>query len=210
MNSEIAKRTPAELVEDVYLTVMVDASGSMRGVAAETIQAYNQFLDDRKDDSAIRYSGVLFNTATQPLTGGTTRNAVRLSQHSYAPDDGTALFDSIVERINAIDALDVAPVEVLFVVFSDGDDTASRANTVESAGDLIRAKAALGWQFVFFAPDESTRATARRLGFRDENIASYAGSAPGIRDAFRRLSRGTKKFIAAAEIGALPPARFFD
>ncbi len=210
MPDSLMKRSAAELVEDVVISVLVDASSSMRKVQDATIAAYNAFIEDRRADPAVRYGCVLFNTYYTPLVTHTTHDAIRFSRAVYRPDGGTYLYSSIIRRINDIERMPIPPSEVLFVVFSDGDDNEPDPCALDAAKRAIANKRELGWRFVFFAPDDSTRAAATRLGFPQDNIADYRGDSRGISAAFQRLSRGTRQFIAATEQYMLPPGRFFE
>ena len=210
MSESIVKRTASELVEDVYVSTLIDASQSMSGVWAATIQAYHVVVRDRRDDAAVRYSGAMFNTEYFPFAAvATSHDAHALALNERRPDGGTALHDAILERIADIDGSAVPPSEVLFAVFSDGDDNSSQATLNDVRAAVLR-KRALGWRFVFFAPGEELRAKAVSMGFEPENTVSYLGNEKGVTEAFCRLSRAARRFIASAEMGALPPAKLVD
>lgn len=210
MSESVVKRSAHELVEDVYISTLVDVSQSMRAVWPSTVEAYNAFLADRRQDAAVRYSGGLFNTEYLPFVTGRTSHDAGLLDLGFEPDGGTALFDAVLHRIGEIDALELPPSDVLFVVFSDGEDNSSKAGDIDAVRERVMQKRALGWRFIFFAPTERTRAQAYAMGFEPENIVAYAGNSRGVTDAFRRLSKAAQRFIAAAEMGMLPPAKLVD
>jgi hypothetical protein len=79
------------------INVIIDQSGSMRGLTTDTIGGYNTFLSEQKivPGEAV-FTLCLFNTDYRlvhdctPLTG-----VPDLSTQSYRPSGGTALLDAV-------------------------------------------------------------------------------------------------------------------
>ena len=116
-----------------HIVVVLDRSGSMMGLKADTIGGFNNFLTKQQE---VKGKGTLtmvhfaddqrFVEDMSPL-----ENLKALSNETYDPSGpSTALLDAIGRTINRVEStlneLDQKPDKVVFVIITDGLENSSR------------------------------------------------------------------------------------
>lgn len=185
---------------DVLVNFVLDKSGSMRPLAASTLEGFNSFLDEqRKGEGRALLSLTLFDTSFDVrFVGHDLREVPELGtrENRYSPHGGTALYDAVVTTIRGAEAwLGNHPEfkgDVVTVIQTDGEENSSQTATLDQVNDLISAKTKEGWEFVFLgtgqaAWTEGSKFTsipqeARFAGGDDSasNSATYAGASRGM------------------------------
>jgi len=76
-----------------YIAVVLDRSASMRSCLNETIQGFNNFIDEQKaEPGEALFSLVLFDHEYTPVVQGISlRSATHLTPETYVPRGDTAL-----------------------------------------------------------------------------------------------------------------------
>lgn len=212
MNTNIIssnRLSPAEVLDDVLISVVLDASGSMSNVREETRIAANEYIHELQSGTPVTFSLGVFN---EKITWHVTEKAVDivedLKSRDYVTYGGTRLYDALGESIARVEAMDVPPVHPVIVIFTDGQDAGSREYTSKMLTPMIRERQARGWRFIAFIVGKKARISAEKVGFLPGDIAEYAGDAVSTKKAFQRLAESTKKLVEAVEMKALPSAKF--
>lgn len=152
--------------KDAVMISILDASGSMNSVRQATIDAYNQFFNEQRDQPGQAYLFLtLFNTYFENRFMGTPLEAVPdlgTPGNQYVPGGGTALLDAVGTSIKSAEAWLAGHPEfdgrVFVVITTDGQENASKtwhnyipmqANDDKDVSGLIRWKQSEGWDFVF-------------------------------------------------------------
>lgn len=136
---------------DLDIYVLLDASGSISSVTARTIREYNAFLHTWQAKAPGQlYSLTLFNSYIyrNRYVERNIDTVPDLTSSTFTARGNTPLYDSLVKAINAFAASDPEG-QVIFVVTTDGVDTASTQYTKAQAKALVAAKAAEGWIFIW-------------------------------------------------------------
>lgn len=214
MNTQITAAgnlSPQQVLEDVIVSLVLDASGSMNDVREETRKAVNDYIGELQSGTPVTFSFGTFNNkitwkiAEQPV------DAVKpLGIRDYMPDGRTRLYDAIGEAISRIEAMDVPPVHPIVVVFTDGEDLGSQNHSAESLKPMIEERRARGWRFIAFVIGSNARVGTTAAGFLPEDMAEYSANGKSTLAAFKKLAASTKRLVDAVEKRALPPARFLD
>ena len=111
------------------INIVLDRSGSMSSIKADTIGGFNQFLkEQKKNPESARISLYQFDTIYEPVYSD--RNLVEapaLTDSTFVPRGGTALIDAVCttidrvgERLRSMRPED-RPSQVLIVVVTDGE-----------------------------------------------------------------------------------------
>lgn len=178
--------------EEVHLIfVGLDISGSMVQWINDMKKSLGEFkgaLIASKEESKILVARASFNDVIN--IGGYKK--ISEFDVSYTADSGTALYDVIIEGkdklIQYMDHLhnQGMRVKAVFAIFSDGEDTSSRAaiNAAKTAVDQLNAKE-ITTAFISFGGYADT--IAKDLGFK--NLLSLASSASELRRGFNCLSK---------------------
>jgi len=125
----------------VFITFVLDETGSMSGTRKDTIGGFNTYVQDlNKDLSDVKFSLMKFNSSyktwvheDEPLA-----SIKELTEQTYAPSGGTPLWDAFGMAIERMER--VAKKEedkVIITVLTDGEENSSTQFTAEQVKALI-------------------------------------------------------------------------
>lgn len=188
------------------IIAVIDRSGSMHGLEADTIGGFNKFLDEQgtlagkcqvtlvqfDDKYEINYANV------------DVRTAPRLTNETYVPRGSTALFDAVGKAVVsagehfAAMREDERPGKVIVLIITDGMENASREYNAASLKELVdRQVAEYSWEFVFLGANlDDARSYGAALGFTTN--ANYTSTSAGTQVAYAAVSSS----LLAARSGA--------
>jgi uncharacterized protein YegL len=183
-----------DLVELVFI---LDRSGSMRGLEADTIGGFNTMLEKQqkeKGDAVI--STVLFDHAFEVLHNRKDiRRIEPLTNDQYTVRGSTAMLDAIGRSIIKIREVhrhlgdDNVPEKTLFIITTDGMENASRDFDYSTIHRLINeSKEKDQWEFLFLGANIDASATAERMGIRREQAATFVHDHVGVEKNFNALN----------------------
>lgn len=163
------------------LVFILDKSGSMAGMEADTIGGFNAMIEKQKAQEGKAYvSTMLFANQAETLHDRLPlENIVPLTSKDYQVGGCTALLDAIgcaIEHITTIHKYarkEDVPQHTMFVITTDGMENASKQYTKDEINRLISKQKELGWEFVFVAANIDAVETAKGLGIRKERAVNY-------------------------------------
>ena len=154
------------LTEIVFI---LDRSGSMSGLEADTIGGFNSMLEKqkRKEGEAL-ISTILFNNDCKVLHDrAKLRNVRPMTRDDYIAAGCTALLDAVGRAIHHIGNVhkyarpENVPEHTMFVITTDGMENASRRYTAEKVRKMIRRqRERYGWEFLFLGANIDAENTA--------------------------------------------------
>jgi uncharacterized protein YegL len=171
------------------LIFILDRSGSMGGLEADTIGGYNSLLTKQKAiPGECRITTVLFSHSAELLHDRTDLQAVSLlTDADYRVGGSTALLDAIGSTLNKIGnaikhtAEDFRPEKVLVAIITDGEENASRYYGSDQVKHMIkRQQDKYGWEFLFLGANIDAVETASRYGIRAERASRYHADKAGM------------------------------
>jgi uncharacterized protein YegL len=196
------------------LIFILDKSGSMCGLEADTIGGYNSMLAKQQAlDGECRITTVLFNHNYDLLHDRIDIRAVSpISEREYAVCGSTALLDAIGRTLHKIrnvqrnTADDYRAEKVMFVIITDGEENASR----EYSSGMIKAqierlKARYGWEFIFLGANIDAVQTAGRFGIEPDRAADYIADSKGTELNYEVMSAAVATY---RETGVIDEACF--
>ena len=172
--------------EIVYI---LDRSGSMGGLEADTIGGFNSMMDrQKKTGEKALVSTVLFDTEMEVLHDrAPLANIAPLTEKEYYARGCTALLDAIGGAIHHIGNVhkyardEDRPEKTIFVITTDGYENSSRKYTAERVKQMIeRQKQKYGWEFIFLGANIDAIETARNFGIDEDRAANFVNDKPGI------------------------------
>lgn len=180
-----------------HVTFVLDSSGSMSKIRADTIGGFNSFLSDQRDEPGEATVTLYeFNDQVQrhyqayPIV-----EAPELDEDSYTPGGQTALHDAMVTAIDETDARIGAmnpserPDTVAVVVLTDGKENASET-TAEAVRERVeRREEDDGWEFLFIGANQDAALTAGEMGIDADRSLDMSHSDEGAREAYQSTSR---------------------
>lgn len=172
------------------LVFILDRSGSMQGLEADTIGGFNSMLSKQQKEAGEAYlSTVLFDDKVEVLHDRVRVDAVRpITQKEYYVRGCTALLDALGGAIRHIGNIhkyarpEDVPEHTLFVITTDGMENASRHYTAPQIKAMIqRQKEKYGWEFLFLGANIDAVETAGRLGIDSDRAVNYHNDSAGTR-----------------------------
>ena len=175
------------LTEIVFI---LDRSGSMGGLEADTIGGFNSLIEKQKRESGeALVSTVLFDSEVQVLHDRVFLQQVPpMTEKDYWVRGCTALLDAVGGAIHHIGnvhkyarAEDV-PEHTLFVITTDGLENASRRYSADKVRRMIqRQKKKYGWEFMFLGANMDAVETAGRFGIDRTRAVTFRSDHIGTR-----------------------------
>lgn len=143
------------------IAVVLDRSGSMHALKDDMEGGLWALITEQHGQPGrCRVSLYRFDNIWEAAFEGKPSGDVRPENCRLIPRGGTALNDSVVKSIGAIEARILAepeterPQKVAIVVITDGCENASTKNTKQDAREAIaRVTEKFGWRFVYLAAD---------------------------------------------------------
>jgi hypothetical protein len=174
------------------------------------VDGFNEFLSGQraKDGAALRLTVVQFDDQDPHevvISSAALADVSPLRPDQFQPRGMTPLYDAMGRLIAAAEH-EVAsraewglPAEdVVVVVFTDGLENASREWDHRRVFDLITAKRAEGWTFVFLGANQDSYATTRDMGVAASHTSNFAPSPAGMKAAFASVDRSVASYRGKA------------
>ncbi|MGN0678848.1 MAG: hypothetical protein ACI4JS_04215 [Oscillospiraceae bacterium] len=179
------------------IVFILDRSGSMSGLEADTIGGFNSMLEkQRKEDGEAYISTVLFDNEIDVIHDRLNlKDVPNLTDKEYFVRGCTALLDAVGGAIKHIGNIhkyarkEDIPDKTLFIITTDGMENASRHYTYEKVRAMIeRQKERYGWEFLFLGANIDAVAEAARFGIDKSRAANYRCDSEGTALNFEVLS----------------------
>jgi uncharacterized protein YegL len=191
------------------LAFILDRSGSMCGLEADTIGGYNAMLEKQKKEAGEAIvTTVLFDDQYELLHDRIDlRGIAPITDREYYVRGSTALLDAIGKTIQKIANIQkrTAPEfradRVLFVITTDGHENASREYSYSKVKALLeRQKKQYDWEFLFLGANIDAIATAQRFGIEADRAVDYHADGEGTQLNYQVLSETVSCVRAGAPI----------
>ena len=170
------------------LVFILDRSGSMCGLEADTIGGFNSMVEKQKALEGKCYvSTVLFDDKSDVIHDRLDLQQVpALTDKEYFVRGCTALLDAVGGAIHHIGNVhkyarpEDVPSKTLFVITTDGMENASRKYSLEKVKNMItRQKEKYNWEFLFLGANIDAVETARSFGISEDRAVTYLSDKEG-------------------------------
>lgn len=196
------------LTEIIFI---LDRSGSMGGLEADTIGGFNSLIEKQKlEDGEAYLSTVLFDHETQVLHDRVDLKNVRpMTSSDYFVRGSTALLDAVGGAIRHIGMVhkyardEDVPEHTLVVITTDGQENASRRYSLEEVKALVqRQQEKYGWEFLFLGANIDAVQTAGSFGIAPDRAANFHADHAGTQLNYQVLSDTITSVRASAPLTA--------
>lgn len=183
------------LTEIVFI---LDRSGSMAGLEADTIGGYNSMLAKQKREKGEAViSTVLFDDRTEILHDRKNiQNVERITDEEYYVRGGTALLDAVGGAIHHISRIqkempeEERPEKTLFIITTDGLENSSQWYSYEKVKRMVEKKKKRNhWEFVFLGANIDAVEVAGRFGVAANRAVRYECDSVGTALNFTVMSK---------------------
>ncbi|MGP1459656.1 MAG: vWA domain-containing protein [Treponema sp.] len=167
------------LTEIVFI---MDKSGSMSGLEADTIGGYNAFIEKQKKvEGGALVSTVLFSDKSTVIHDRTPLEKVEpMNERQYSVGGCTALLDALGGAIHHIGTVhkyardEDRPEKTIFVITTDGEENSSSEYGYEQIKKMVkRQQKNYGWEFIFLGANIDAISEAGKLGIRADRAVRY-------------------------------------
>ena len=182
------------LTEMVFI---LDRSGSMSGLEADTIGGFNSMIErQKKEPGEALVSTVLFSDESTVIHDrADIRKVEPMTDRQYFVGGCTALIDAIGQAIHHIGNVhkyareEDVPEKTIFVITTDGMENASRSYSLEKVRRMVgRQQEKYHWEFLFLGANIDAVKEAGRFGIHASRAANYVHDSVGTRLNFDVLS----------------------
>ena len=191
------------LTEIVFI---LDKSGSMSGLEADTIGGYNSFLEKQKKEEGEAYvSTVLFSDTNNVIHDRVPIKKIEpMNDKQYCVGGCTALLDAIGGAIKHIGNVhkyareEDRPEKTVFVITTDGQENSSHIYDYEKIKKLVKKQQEkYGWEFIFLGANIDAIGEAGKLGIASNRAVRYECDGAGTMLNFNCMSESISLFRAS-------------
>ena len=175
------------LNDKTHIICVLDCSGSMTNIMADSIGGFNEFLRKQKelpDQATITVA--LFDDKYNLLYDNVDiKLAKELTSAVWYPGGMTALYDAIGKTINKEKANfaklgDEKPSKVLVCVVTDGEENSSKEYDLKDIKKLIGECEKEDWNFLYLAANQDAFQVGGGFGISAGNTINYTANSRGV------------------------------
>ncbi len=200
------------LTEIVFI---LDRSGSMGGLEADTIGGYNSMLNkQKKEEGEALITTVLFDDKVEFLHDRMDLDDVRqITEKEYYVRGCTALLDAVGGAIRHIGHIqkelpeDERPEKTLFIITTDGMENASKEYSYDKVKKMVEKKKKKNqWEFIFLGANIDAVAVAGRFGVSANRAVRYEHDSAGTALNYAVMSKMVSRARACASAAEMEEA----
>jgi len=172
------------------LVFILDRSGSMSGLEADTIGGFNSMITkQKKGEGEAIVSTVLFDDQAEVLHDRIDIDKIELmNDQQYYVRGCTALLDAVGGAIHHIGNVhkyareEDRPEKTLFIITTDGMENSSRRYDYDRVKNMVeRQKERFGWEFIFLGANIDAVEVAGRFGIKANRAVNYECDSDGTK-----------------------------
>ena len=193
------------------LVFILDRSGSMSGLEADTIGGFNSMIARQKQEAGeALVSTVLFDHESEVIHDRLPLEKVPpMTEREYYTRGCTALLDAVGGAIHHIGNIhkyarrEDVPEKTMFIITTDGCENASRSYDYETVRRMIEhEKEKYGWEFLFLGANIDATREAARFGIGADRAVNYKGDETGTALNYEVISEAVCSVRAARPLSA--------
>ena len=192
------------------MVFILDRSGSMAGLEADTIGGFNSMIERqmRADGDAI-VSTVLFSNVSTVIHDRVKIEQVEpMTRKQYYVGGSTALMDAMGKAIHHIRNVhkyarkEDVPEHTIFIITTDGMENASHTYSSDQVKQMVRRqKEEAGWEFLFLGANIDAVETAARFGIDEDRAVTFVNDAQGQALNYQEISEAVRTIRSCAPLG---------
>ncbi len=183
------------LTEIIYI---LDRSGSMSGLEADTIGGFNSMMEkQKKTGKKAIVSTVLFDDECEVIHDRVPIEKIgKMTYEQYFVRGCTALLDAVggaihhIRNVHKYASEEDRPEKTIFVITTDGMENASRNYSRERIARMIKKQQnKYGWEFIFIGANIDAYAEAQKYGICKDRAVNYVCDEIGTASVFAGVTR---------------------
>ena len=182
------------LTEVVFI---LDKSGSMSGLEADTIGGFNSMIQKQKKEEGEAYiSVVLFNDGSEVVYDRVALDKIKpMTDDDYYVGGCTALLDAVGGAIHHIGNIhkyareEDVPEKTIFIITTDGMENSSHEYNYAKVKKMVeRQEEKYGWKFIFLGANIDAAKEAGKFGIKTNRAVNYECNSEGTRNNYMKVS----------------------
>jgi len=181
---------------------LLDRSGSMSHLRDDVIGGINTYVREQQVDAdlgslftLVQFDGPDAHQCT--VDAKSIHDVEPLTRADYVPRGMTPLYDAIGRLIAR--AEQGAAEKRVIIVFTDGQENASREHSMQTVKKLIDAKKDEGWAFVFLGANVDAFAEGGNVGIARGATQNWHADSGGVHKAFSSLSKASSNYVRSTK-----------
>ena len=183
------------------LVFVLDRSGSMQGLEADTIGGFNSLIEkQKKEKGEVLVSTVLFDHEQKVLHDRVKLSEIQpMTEKDYTVRGCTALLDAVGGAIHHIGNVhkyaraEDRPDKTLFIITTDGMENASRRYSYDQVKKMVeRQKEKYGWEFLFLGANMDAISEAQRFGIGEKCAVQFENDSIGTAVNYAALNEAVR------------------
>jgi len=193
------------------LVFIIDRSGSMYGLEADTVGGFNSMLENQKNVKGRAYvSTVLFSSESEVIHDRRRIDKVEpMNIKQYQVGGCTALLDAVGKAIHHIGNVhkyarksDV-PEKTLFVIITDGMENCSHRYSASQVKNMIKhQQEKYGWEFMFLGANIDAVSAASDIGIDKDRAVTFCCDEKGTALNYETVGRAVESLRECGSISA--------
>lgn len=192
------------------LVFILDRSGSMAGLEADTIGGFNAMIEkQKKEDGECYISTILFDNVSEVLHDRVKLSEIKpMTDREYTVRGCTALVDALGGAIHHIGNIhkyarpEDVPAHTMFIITTDGMENASQRYSSDQVKKMIeRQKSKYDWEFLFIGANIDAVETARHYGIDEDRAVNYHADAKGTGILYESVACAVSNVRSCAPLG---------
>ena len=189
------------------LVFILDRSGSMSGLEADTIGGFNSLIaKQKKEEGTALISTVLFDDHAEVLYDRISLDRIEpMNDRQYYVRGCTALLDALGGAIHHIGNVhkyareEDRPEKTIFIITTDGMENSSHRYTYDKVKKMVeRQRNRYGWEFLFLGANIDAIEVAGRFGVQANRAVNYECDSEGTQLNYEVLSKAVSRVRTCA------------
>ena len=189
------------------LVFILDRSGSMSGLEADTIGGFNSLIaKQKKEEGTALISTVLFDDHAEVLYDRISLDRIEpMNDRQYYVRGCTALLDALGGAIHHIGNVhkyareEDRPEKTIFIITTDGMENSSHRYTYDKVKKMVeRQRDRYGWEFLFLGANIDAIEVAGRFGVQANRAVNYECDREGTQLNYEVLSKAVSRVRTCA------------
>ena len=189
------------------LVFILDRSGSMSGLEADTIGGFNSLIaKQKKEEGTALISTVLFDDQAEVLYDRISLDRIEpMNDRQYYVRGCTALLDVLGGAIHHIGNVhkyareEDRPEKTIFIITTDGMENSSHRYTYDKVKKMVeRQRDRYGWEFLFLGANIDAIEVAGRFGVQANRAVNYECDGEGTQLNYEVLSKAVSRVRTCA------------
>lgn len=203
-------------MKNLFVTIVLDRSGSMSSNVVETVGALNAYLDSIRADKDVSYRLRLMQFDSQDQTilrEGMIGDIAPINVDEFKPRGMTPLYDAIGNAVVHADTLPRRDSEgTALVILTDGLENASRHyHSEQIKGMLDQRKRDWNWLVLYLGADHDAFTASGALGIHVNHTLQFnKGNADAHRHSMAAVARSTGAYGMTGDAGPSGATMFSD